>query len=80
MTKEQIAAYHKVFEEDKKRVNNKQTPKIAHQDEKIAHVDSMDKKMALVLLIAGMIGSLIFKQWYLVWVILLWWYFSNDRV
>ena len=54
--------------------------KIAHQDEKIAHPDTMRKTPATILLIVGMIGSLIFKQWYLVWIILLWWYFSKDRV
>ncbi len=59
--------------------NDKRT-KIAHQDEKIAHPDSMRKAPATILLVAGMIGSLIFKQWYLIWAILFWWYFNNDRV
>jgi hypothetical protein len=54
--------------------------KIAHQDEKIAHPDTMRKTPATILLVIGMVGSLIFKQWYLVWVILFGWYFSKDRV
>lgn len=47
---------------------------------KTAHPDAMDKIPATILLVAGMIGSLIFKQWYLIWVVLLVWYFSRDRV
>lgn len=54
--------------------------KIAHQDEKIAHPDTMQKSSATILLIIGMIGSLIFKQWYFIWALLLLWYFSQDRV
>lgn len=49
-------------------------------EEKIAHPNTMDKTPATILLIVGMIGSLIFKQWYVIWVILLMWYFSKDRV
>lgn len=48
--------------------------------QKIAHPDTMGKTPATILLIIGMCGSLIFKQWYYVWAILLWWYFSQDRV
>ena len=58
----------------------KQKNKIAHKDDKIAHPDTMRKEPATVLLIVGMIGSLIFKQWYLIWATLLWWYFSKNRV
>lgn len=54
--------------------------KIAHQDDKIAHPDTMRKEPATILLIAGLVGSLIFKQWYLIWIMLLWWYFGKDRV
>ena len=54
--------------------------KIAHKDEKIAHLNTMEKVPATILLILGMIGSLIFKQWYYAWIMLLWWYFGNDRV
>ena len=49
-------------------------------EEKTAHPDTMEKAPATILLIAGMVGSLIFKEWYLVCVMLLWWYFSKDRV
>ena len=49
-------------------------------EKKYAHPDTMGKTPATILLIVGMIGSLIFKQWYLAWVMLLWWYFSKDRV
>lgn len=54
--------------------------KIAHQDKKIAHPDSMGKIHATVLLILGMIGSLIFNQWYAIWLLLLLWYFGKDKV
>ena len=54
--------------------------KIAHQDEQIAHPDAMRKAPATILLVIGLIGSLIFKQWYLVWALLLLWYFSKSRV
>ena len=89
MTNEQIEVYRKVFEQDKKlrQENNKpsdiidnQKSKIAHQDEKIAHPDTMGKAPATILLILGMVGSLIFKQWYLIWAILFLWYFNNKRV
>lgn len=59
--------------------NNKQD-KVAHQNRKIAHPDAMEKTSATILLIVGMLGSLIFKQWYLIWAVLLWWYFKTDRV
>ena len=49
-------------------------------EKKYAHPDTMDKKSAAVLLAVGMVGSLIFKQWYLVWVMLLLWYLGKDRV
>ena len=61
-------------------LHENQKDKIAHQDEKIAHPDAMTKTQATILLIVGMIGSLIFKQWYLIWAILIWWYFGTDRV
>ncbi len=61
-------------------VEEDKTSKIANKDEKIAHPDTMRKEPATILLIIGLIGSLIFKQWYLVWAILLLWYFSRDRV
>ena len=108
MTKEQIEAYKRVFEEDAKwrqeidkknrqEAINRQKEgmslagdyvyfqgekkdEIAHQNEKIAHPDTMNKVSATILLIVGMIGSLIFKQWYFAWAILLFWYFKNDRV
>lgn len=85
MTEEQMNAYRKVFEEDKKRrkeQNQKECSqsKIAHQDEKIAHPDVMRKTPAIIWLILGMVGSLIFQQWFLAWPLLLWWYFSKDRV
>ena len=54
--------------------------RIAHQDDKIAHPDTMRKEPATILLVIGMIGGLIFKQWYLIWALLLLWYFSKDRV
>lgn len=53
---------------------------IAHKDDRIAHPDAMKKTPATILLVVGMLGSLIFKQWYLIWTMLLWWYFSKDRV
>lgn len=53
---------------------------INEKKDKIAHPDTMRKTPATILLIVGMIGSLIFKQWYFAWIILLWWYFSKDRV
>lgn len=53
---------------------------VMYKDEKIAHPDAMRKGPATALLIIGMIGSLIFKQWYLVWIILFLWYFHTDRV
>lgn len=65
---------------DWKYFQDEQINKIAHQDDKIAHPDTMGKTSATILLVVGMIGSLIFRQWYLAWVILLWWYFSKDRV
>lgn len=49
-------------------------------EQKTAHPDTMEKTPATILLIAGMVGSLIFKQWYVIWVVLLWWYFSQNRV
>ena len=48
--------------------------------EQTAHPDTMGKTPATILLIVGMIGSLIFKQWYLIWAMLLLWYFGKDRV
>lgn len=51
-----------------------------HMPEDIAHPDTMRKEPATILLIVGMIGSLIFKQWYFAWMALLWWYFSKHRV
>ena len=89
MTEEQMEVYRRVFEKDKilkqetrkqDNVIDNQKPKIAHQDEKIAHPDTMAKMPATILLIVGMIGSLIFKQWYFIWMILIWWFFSKDRV
>ena len=50
------------------------------QEEKTSHPDTMQKVPAKILLIVGMIGSLIFKQWYAIWAILLMWYFNKDRV
>lgn len=49
-------------------------------EKKTAHPDAVEKTPATILLIAGLVGSLIFKQWYLIWIMLLWWYFSKDRV
>ena len=50
------------------------------ENKKIAHPDAMRKAPATVLLILGIIGSFIFKQWYIVTGILLIWYFSTKRV
>ena len=47
---------------------------------KYAHPDAMRKMPATILLILGIMGSFIFKQWYLVAGLLLMWYFGTKRV
>ena len=61
-------------------LQGKPKDQIAHQDDNIAHPDTMRKEPATVLLILGLLGSLIFKQWYGIWALLFWWYFSKNRV
>lgn len=93
MTDEQRNAYRKVFQENKQIIQAKEgvqdaqilstgykKQKVAHQDEQIAHPDTMRKIPAIILLVVVLIGSFIFEQWYFIWIIALVWYFSKKRV
>ena len=67
-----------IYTEDRLARERKKSLNSLH--EPMAHQDAMGKTLATILLILGMCGSLIFKQWYYVWAILLLWYFGQDRV
>lgn len=86
MTEEQKNVYRKVFQTESKSSygqpssNKHLRRRIAHQNEKIAHPNTMRRVPATILLIVALVGSLIFEQWYLIWIIALMWYFSKNRV
>ena len=63
--------------------NNKNNAKdniLANNNEqKCYQPNTISKGLALFITIAVMIGSLIFRQWYIAWIGIVVWYFHTDR-
>ena len=59
---------------------NFKVPTTPHKDEqKYYHPNTISKRPAIFITIAVMLGSLIFKQWYIAWIAIIIWYFHTDR-
>ena len=59
---------------------NFKVPITANTDEqKYYHPNTISKGPAIFITIAVMLGSLIFKQWYMAWIAIIIWYFHTDR-
>lgn len=54
-------------------------PSIETEPPKYYHPNTISNGPALFITIAGMLASFIFKQWYIVWIVLIIWYGHTDR-